>query len=97
MYDTAYGILLGRDLHAAYDRYEWSLYQRVISSPLLPHYPIVNSQCEVYYVHVFKKAQHLRYHGLAIPRSAFRIDPEGNELPERRLIKWHYQQCLLYA
>ena len=50
---------------------------------------------ESYYVHVFNERFLGDYHGKIIPRTRFSPVAETWELPDQRLCKWHYAQCIL--
>lgn len=58
------------------------------------------SNCRIYQndedlaVHVFYGAKHRHWHGKIVPRSRFFIMRES-QLPDRRLLSFHYKQCLV--
>jgi hypothetical protein len=85
LYDVSYGLFLSRDLHHAFDRGEWGLYPKPGCADTL-------------IVHVFyteDPTDELKeFHGKEITQQRFRIH-SVRELPDRNLLAFHYQQCLI--
>ncbi|CAD6586822.1 MAG: hypothetical protein TREMPRED_004564 [Tremellales sp. Tagirdzhanova-0007] len=79
LFDASCGLLLRDELHHSFDRLEWSLYHKDGS----------------FYVHCFTLSQSeiATLHGKKISPDRFRGLEESR--PDRRLVDWHYKQCLM--
>ena len=52
-------------------------------------------QDDNYHVHIFQNPEQLVHHGKIIPITAFNHRNRLIRPPDARLIKWHYNQCLI--
>ena len=98
-YRTAYAVLLETSLHRRYDRFQWSFRPHVGSQRVTRerHMQTLPFQGNDLIVYVFDGHPQLRpFHGHIIPADRFRLWPRDNlEAPDRRLMSWHYKQCVL--
>lgn len=82
LFHVSYGILLEFAWHHAFDRGDWALYPCPDSTDLI--------------VHVFQgRSARKVYHGKRIPSSRFRVWDELEDLPDTRMLEFHYRQCLI--
>ncbi len=95
------GLTMSPDAHKDFDSYKWSLFVDDVSilyraGPSLG----VSSQFHVedgsLIVHVFVESNLAIYHGKRIiPEDRFKLySPRDSWLPDPRLLKWHYKQCV---
>ncbi|PWN40017.1 hypothetical protein IE81DRAFT_325947 [Ceraceosorus guamensis] len=77
---TEHGITLNHAMHRAYDNGDFALWPR--GEDLIVHY---------FMPKMLKRRAH---HGQVIHRSHFRVQDES-ELPNKQLLMFHYQQCVI--
>ncbi len=96
MYRASSGLLLNLISHRSFDQMEWSIYPNVSVATTLFSKALTKRWCQgdSYHVHFFVRTEYSELHGMVIPKSRFRIDAE-DELPDPRLLRWHYAQCAL--
>jgi hypothetical protein len=97
-YRASYAVLLENNLNRAYHRFKWSFYTQVRCFPLsCTHMNRCMIKGDNLVVHVFHGVDStLRaFHGKVITPDRFRLDPDNDiEAPEKRLMQWHYKQCV---